>query len=467
MIDDVARIVGERWVLSGGGIPDQYISDATFVTARPDMVVLPADAEQTAAVVGLLYERGVPIVSRGAGTGLSGGAVALTGGAVLSLERLSWVDIDEANMVAEAGAGTITAELHSAASALGLMYPPDPGSVDTCTIGGNIATNAGGPACVKYGVTAEYVLALQVVTHQGELVWVGGRTRKRASGYRLAQLFVGSEGTLGPVTAAALRLIPQPRAVATVIASFADATAAGRCVRAVMGSGIVPSACELIDRSSLDLVADLLPDPSFVGGTILLFETDGEEAGSVQAQAEAIAGIAMEHGGLRSLVGFDETSRGQMWLARRSIGKRLVAKKHHRLPEDLCVPLDRIPQMIDRVEKICAEEGVAYVLFGHAGDGNLHPSLLFESREPDELAKVERAAMKIFSTAQELGGTISAEHGLGATKSAMAASDIPAASLAMMGSIKRTIDPKGLFNPGKVFPPLVAQGLLSHLPGWS
>lgn len=468
IVERLAEIVGPDHAMTAPQALEEFAQDGTFVRRAPDLVVRPGSTEEVAAMVAVLSDAGIPMTCRGAGTGLSGGAVAVAGGAVVALDRLTHLEIDPDSLCAVAGAGVVTADLRSAAAEHHLMYPPDPSSLETCTIGGNIATNAGGPACLKYGVTAEYVMGLTVVLAGGRVLRLGGKTRKRSAGYRLAQLFVGSEGTLGIVTEAVLRLLPMPRERVTALAAFSSVEDAARAVASLLQSGHLPSACELIDRSSLDFVADLLPRrfPNDAAA-VLLLEQDGSDRSPIAADMKDMLRIAESCGAHAAVTDMEEAGRTDLWAARRAIGARLIERRNFRLPEDIAVPIAAIPEMVRRIHEIGRELGVSIALFGHAGDGNLHPSLVFDDRGPETLRRVGEAAARIFRAALDLGGTVSAEHGLGATKRAFAEEELGADALEIMRGMKQLLDPKGLLNPEKVFPSGPADAsFMDSLPGW-
>lgn len=469
ILDSLRRIVGAENVLTDSSALETFSHDATFVSRIPEFVIRPGSTEEVSSVVKLLYGAEIPITTRGAGTGLSGGAVPIEGGAVIALDALTKIEIDAPSMCAVAGAGAITARLQEAAVAQGLMYPPDPASIDTCTIGGNIATNAGGPACLKYGVTGEYVIGLTVVLADGRVLLLGGKARKRSAGYRLAQLFVGSEGTLGIVTEAVLRLVPLPKERATALVAFRTVGDAAEAVAALLAGGHLPAALELIDRSSLEYVADLLPEGfPHEAAAVLLVEQDGSDRHSVTQEILEMVKVAEASSALGSTTDLDGSHRSDMWRARRMIGTRLLERRSYRLSEDIAVPIARIPEMVEQIREISESMGVSVAVFGHAGDGNLHPSLIFDDREPETLRRVEQAAARIFRAALELGGTVSAEHGLGAVKRDFAEEELGTEALEIMRSFKYLLDPKGLLNPGKVFPARSAPdaSFLASLPGW-
>lgn len=354
----LAAIVGSEHVLTHTWQLEEFGHDATFVTASPDLVVRPGTTDEVSAVVAQLWDAGIPITTRGAGTGLSGGAVPLSGGAMISLGRLTGLEIDTGSMCAVAGAGVITAHLQEAAATRGLMYPPDPASVETCTIGGNIATNAGGPACLKYGVTAEYVLGLTVVLADGRVLRLGGKARKKSAGYRLVQLFVGSEGTLGLVTEAVLRLVPLPKERATALVAFRTVGDAAEAVAALLGGGHLPAALELIDRSSLEYVADLLPEGFPHGAAaVLLIEQDGSDRHAVTQEVLEMVKVAEASSALGSMADLDGSRRSEMWRARRMIGTRLLERRSYRLSEDIAVPIAGLVEMVAKIHEIAASTG--------------------------------------------------------------------------------------------------------------
>lgn len=469
LVERLIQVVGKEHVMVRPEDLVEYSTDATFLIHPPHAVVRPANTAEVAAVLSLSNDHGVPVTTRGGGTGLSGGAVPLQGGVVLSTRRLLELEVDPASLTATAGAGVLTGHLATEAAKFGLMYPPDPASLDICTIGGNIATNAGGPSCLKYGVTSEYVQGLEVVLADGRILDLGGKSRKRAAGYRLGQLFVGSEGTLGVVTKATVRLIPMPRHRGTLLAAFRSLNSSAESVTALLQAGHLPAACELIDASSLGFVSDLLPDGFPVdAAAVLLVEQDGSDGSVVKADLAEIRAIFEASGAYALASDAEDAGRIDLWNARRSIGLRLIERRSHRLPEDVGVPIDRIPEMVSAVHDIGAKLGITVALFGHAGDGNLHPSLLFEDRDPSTLKRVAEAVIEIFKTAISLGGTVSAEHGLGANKREFAELDLGADVVGLMRQIKAMLDPKGILNPGKIFPSGIKldAGFMEGLPGW-
>jgi glycolate oxidase len=455
-------IAGYAHVLEGAAAGD-FTHDATFMEHDLLAVVRPATTDEVAEVVRVCAEAGTPVVARGAGTSLVGGPVPLAGGVVLSLDRLQRLEIDVPNTVAVAGAGVITRQLDEAANAHGLMYPPDPASVEMSTIGGNVACNSGGLRCVKYGVTADYVAGLTVVLADGQVLRLGGRLRKRSSGYRLMQLFVGSEGTLGIVTEVIVKLLPLPRHRATAVVSFQTLEAAGAGVSRMLSAGHLPAAVELLDRGSLELVADRLP-AGFGGAgqeAVLVLEQDGSDEALVQLELLRMVELL---DGTDNRVAQSSAERERLWDARRSYGRVLMAMPHFYFAEDVAVPIGTIPEMARRITALAAETGLRIVTVGHVGDGNLHPTILFRE---DQRHLVSATAARIFRDALALGGTISAEHGLGALKRDYAEEEHGPLALELMRQLKRTLDPAGILNPHKVFPEEPADDdFLNRMPGW-
>lgn len=461
LLDELRALVGEAHVVTGEAAQD-YTHDATFMEHDLLAVVRPAGTEEVAAVVAACHRTRTSLVARGSGTSLVGGPVPLEGGVVLSLDRLTRLEIDAANTVAVAGAGVITGQLDQAANAQGLMYPPDPASIDMCSIGGNIACNSGGMRCVKYGVTADYVTGLTVVLADGSVLRLGGKLRKRSSGYRLMQLFVGSEGTLGIVTEAIVKLVPLPRHRATAMVGFRSLEEAGAAVARALGSGHFPAAIELLDRNSMELVAHMLP-PGFEPGleAVLVVELDGNDQEHVAVDLLTMVEVL---DGVDNRIAQSSLERERLWQARREYGKVLMAQRENHFAEDVAVPVAAIPEMLRRVGEIAEDTGVRICTVGHAGDGNLHPSLLFSDEQRPRVGEV---ASRIFRAALDLGGSVSAEHGLGALKRDYAELEHGPLAISLMRGLKGLLDPDGILNPHKVFPEQPAdEAFLDRQPGW-
>ncbi|MDQ6691949.1 MAG: FAD-binding protein [Candidatus Dormibacteraeota bacterium] len=424
--------------------------------------VLPGSTEQVSRVVSLCAESRTPVTSRGAGSGLVGGPVPLAGGVVLSLERMNELHVDAANLMATAGAGVVNGDLDAAAAQHGLMYPPDPASKMISTIGGNVACNSGGPHCLKYGLTSDYVVGLTVVLADGQVLKLGGPVRKRSSGYRMIQLFVGSEGTLGIVTEVVVKLVPRPRHHATAMVGFSTIEDAADAVRRVLQSGHFPAALELMNREALQFVADFLPSgfkPEHEA--VLVIEQDGNDAEQVLLQLAEMVEIL---DGVDNRVAQSEAEREGIWNARRQFGHVLTALRKNVFSEDIAVPISMIPEMVRRFHKLGLKYGISMPTVAHAGDGNLHPTLVFEENQRHLIAPI---AAQIFRDAVELGGTISAEHGLGALKRDFAILEHGPETIAWWKRLKDLFDPEGILNPHKIFPEQPAdEHFLDQQPGW-
>lgn len=431
-----------------------YGYDGTFEDHRPDIVVLPRTTEQVSQIVMLAARERIPVVTRGMGSGLAAASVPFQGGIVLTMTRMNRIlEIDEVNATAHVEAGVVTADLQTAVEKLGLFYPPDPSSIRHSTIGGNIACNAGGPRCLKYGVTGDYMLGLTVVLADGRILHTGGKCIKDVVGYDLTALFTGSEGTLGVITEALLRLTAKPKFARTALVEFAALEDASRTVNAILSAGIVPATLELMDETAIACIEEALHLglPLDVEA-ILLVETDGADEASVLREIESVAAICRASGARQVKVAKGEAERENLWKARRSVSPALARKAPNKLGEDITVPRSAIPEAIRRLKAISARYGLPIVIFGHAGDGNLHPNILFDKRDPQQWAKVERMAAEEFALALELGGTLSGEHGVGVLKRPYMQQALGPVSLEVQKRIKAALDPVNILNPGKVFP---------------
>ena len=363
------------------------------------------------------------------------------------------LEIDEVNHVAVVEPGVITADLQAAVEKRGLFYPPDPSSLRQSAIGGNVAENAGGSRCLKYGVTTDYVQALQVVLPTGEIIRTGGKMVKNVTGYNLRALFTGAEGTLGTVTEITLRLIPKPKFARTALITFPRIDDAARAVTAIIQAGVTPTSIELIDRLTMECIEDYakigLP---LEAEAVLLIGVDGNFESVLMAELESIAEVTRAQGASDVRIARDDKESDQFWAARRAISPALARRRPHKLGEDISIPRSAIPAMVARVREIAARNRLPIPLFGHAGDGNLHPNILCDRSDPEEMARVTRAAREIFEAAIELGGTLSGEHGIGLLKKQFMELDLGSDQIALMRRIKAAFDPAGLMNPGKLFP---------------
>ena len=429
---------------------DAAATDDSGLAARPAAVFFPKTADEIARLLRLAGRYGFPVTPRGAGTGLVGGALAVRGGVVVATTAMNRIlAVDTANLCAVVEPGVITKTLRDAAKSQGLFYPPDPASLATCTVGGNAATNAGGPACVKYGVTRDYVLGLSAVLPDGETLKTGVATRKGVVGYDLTGVFVGSEGTLGVITELTVKLIPHPRDTRAVAALFPDARTAVAAVSAVMTSGVSPSAVELMDRACLGLVAELLPFELPEGeAALLLLEADGDpdQAGRDIARIEA---VCRDSKATAVLPAPDEARRDTLWEIRRQISTRIHESAPVYLSEDVVVPISRIPDLIDELPELGRRFDLAVYAFGHAGDGNIHVNI---TGGPGSRERTVRLAEALIAVVLRLGGTMSGEHGIGMAKRPFIGMELSPRSLALQQGLKDLFDPAGIMNPGKVLP---------------
>ena len=430
-----------------------YSYDATNQKFLPDAVVFPKSAEEISLILKLANKDAFPVIPRGAGSGFSGGSLPVEGGVVVSLERMNKIlKIDTDNLVAIVEPGVVTGDFQEEAEKLGLFYPPDPSSLKFCTIGGNIAECAGGPRAVKYGVTKDYVLGLEVVLPTGEIINTGVQTAKGVVGYDLTKLMVGSEGTLGIVTKAVLKLLPLPEATKTMFAVFSDMRDAANTVSKIISSKIIPSTLEFMDKESIGCVAGYLP-PDLSGSidAALLIEVDGDKD-LIEKEALLIRGICMESSATDVRIARNRQEAKTLWQARRAISPALARLKPNKINEDIVVPRSKIPDAIIGVREIAKKYNLTNANFGHAGDGNIHVNIMIDKSLKDELNRAEEAVKEIFELVISLGGTISGEHGIGTTKMPYIKMELSQSAIDVMKKIKQVLDPKGILNPGKIFP---------------
>jgi glycolate oxidase len=422
----------------------------------PECAVLVESTEQAAAVLRLCLEHRVPVTPRGAGSGMCGGALPIAGGVVLSTERMKRIkEIDAGDLVAVVEPGVVTGRLQEEVEAQGLFYPPDPASLEYCSIGGNASTNAGGPRAFKYGVTREYILGLEVVLMGGETLRCGRRTAKGVTGYDLVAGFVGTEGTFGVITELVVKLLPNPPAATTILGVFSSVPAAGAAISALLRDGLRPRVLELADKHSIDHIREKsryrFPPNA---GAIVLLELDGEPD-TMSILMEKVGLRCDELGALDVLAATEPAERAAVWQARRLISPSLKEAYRIKVNEDVCVPRGRIVEMLARVDRVSAETGIATAVFGHAGDGNLHCNLLSneDPADPAVRAKMWAAAERIFRHTIELGGTLSGEHGIGLTKRDYVHLEQSEPVIEWQRKWKLMWDPNNLLNPGKKIPP--------------
>ncbi|MCI0474990.1 MAG: FAD-binding protein [Anaerolineales bacterium] len=453
-LKEFERIVGRENVLTSPEDLVAFSYDGTSVEHRPEAVVLPESTEQVSRVMQICAREKIAVTPRGMGSGLAAAAVPVTGGISLCLTRMNRVlNLDTANMIAWVEAGVVTADLQTQVEALELFYPPDPSSIKHSTIGGNVACNAGGPRCLKYGVTGDYVMGLTVVLADGRVIHTGGKVIKNVTAYDLNSLFIGSEGTLGVVTQVLLKLIPKPKFARTAMAVYPKLESASATVNAVLLAGILPATMELMDDTTIGTLEEYLhlglPTDA---AAILIIEADGGDEATIAQEIETIAQVCRASGASDVRVAATETERNDLWRGRRSVSPSLARRRPNKLGEDISVPRAAIPDAIRRIKSVSQEYNLPIAVFGHAGDGNLHPNILYDKRDADETRRVEQASQAIFRIAVELGGTLSGEHGVGVLKLPYLEMAVEPVAIELMRGLKRVLDPQGILNPGKKFP---------------
>jgi glycolate oxidase subunit GlcD len=450
---ELRALLGDGSVLPGD--TTRYLHDATElegVRGRAAAVVLPADESELARAMAWCYRHDVPMVPRGGGTGFAGGCVPLDGEVVLATERLrSGASVDAGEWRMRVPAGLTTTDVRRLARENGLYYPVDPGSSEQCLIGGNIATNAGGPHAFKYGVTRSWVTGLRALLPDGEAIEVGGPTRKDVAGYDLVSLLTGSEGTLAVITSAWLRLVPAPEAAAPLLAAYPDAEAGCEAIAYVLASGVVPAAVEFLDAGALAAAAGAFPGELPDGaGFAVIVEADGDEEGVTRELAELRA--ALEEGALALVEPRGRREIEDFWRWRDGVALSVAAVHGGKMSEDIAVPLERLREAVEGTIAIGAKHGLDACSWGHAGDGNLHSTFMLNPRDPEQVERARAAAGELFALARELGGTVTGEHGLGWLKRDQLHRQWPEAAVRLQRELKALFDPKGLLNPGKKEP---------------
>ncbi len=430
-----------------------YGFDSSIVdSGMAHAVAWPKSTEDVVKIVKCAAEQDLKIIPRGAGTGMAGASVPdREDSIILSFEKMrKIIDIDLDNMTAVVEPGTINGRLQRELERQGFFYPPDPASLNICTIGGNVATNAGGPRAVKYGVTRDYVLELEAVLPDGSLVTLGGNTYKRVVGYDLKQLLIGAEGTLAIVTKIRLKILPQPEDVTTLLVQFKDVEAAGHAVSKIISSRIIPRTMEFLDSSAIRAVEQYKPTGLPTGvEALLLIELDGHTA-TIQKEAEKVVAVCRDLGG-EAAVAADKLAREKLWDARRSISPALYHLKPNKINEDIVVPRGKIAFVLNSLRQLSEESGIMIVSFGHAGDGNIHVNVMADKNNAEEYSKGQALIRKIFEITLSAGGSISGEHGIGLAKLPYINMEIKDREMQLMKDIKRIIDPGNIMNPGKVF----------------
>ncbi|WP_338599106.1 FAD-binding oxidoreductase [Desulfoferula mesophila] len=428
-----------------------YSYDGSDHNHRPEAAAFPADTAQISLIMQLANERRFPVVPRGAGTSMTGSAVPIKGGLVLDLVRMNRIlEIRIPDRQVMVQPGVVYAALQKALAPSGFCFPPDPASGKVCTLGGNVATNAGGIRGAKYGVTRDYVLALEVVLPDGRVVHTGSKCMKSSSGLDLTRMFVGSEGVLGIITEITLKINPKPQASCTAIASFATLQQAGQAVTDVMCSGILPSVLEIMEENTIRVLRENakadLPDVK----ALLLVETDGYTEAEAAYGMEKVVAAFQANGADTISRAKDKQESEKLWTIRRAVGSTSGSLRPNNLSEDVTVPISKVPQLLEGIQKIMQGQPYPFVIFGHAGDGNLHPKIMFDGSDPQQVREVHLLADKVFQLTCDLEGTLSGEHGIGLAKAPYMNLEHEPLAMDLMRLLKRTLDPNNVLNPGKM-----------------
>ncbi len=453
LIQELRAIVGPENIATEKQDLICYGYDATQMEFLPSAVVHPANAEETAAVLRLANQRRFPVFPRGAGSGFTGGALPKAGGVVLVTTRMNKIlRIDTENLIAEVEPGVVTEEFQKAVEKLGLFYPPDPASLKFSTLGGNVAENAGGPRCVKYGVTKDFVMGLELVLPTGEIIRTGTETYKAVVGYDLTRLLCGSEGTLGIITKIIFKLLPLPEAKKTMLTIFDSIDGAAQAVSTIIGAKIIPTTLEFMDYATLQCVEkrfNLGVPPE--GRAVLLIEVDGDRE-LIEKQAARIHDLIKPLGLVQFRAAQDNAESEALWKVRRLVSPSLRDVNPHKFNEDIVVPRSKVPVVIRQIEKIQQKYDIPIVNFGHAGDGNIHVNVMINKEVPGQEEKAEAALKEIFQAALDLNGTMSGEHGVGLAKQPYIEMELNPVQIRTMQCIKLALDPNNILNPGKIFP---------------
>ena len=429
-----------------------YAYDATGHAYMPDAILFPQNTNEVSRILKTANEDRFFVTPRGSGSGMTGGSLAVNGGIVLVMTRFSRIHhIDKDNLIAHVEPGLVTGSFHRAVEKEGLFYPPDPSSSEFSTLGGNLAECAGGPRALKYGVTRDYVLGVEAVTPTGEIITTGTQTTKGVVGYDLTRLLIGSEGTLGVITRMTLRLLPLPEAIRTMSAVFAQVETAAETVSEIIRRSIIPRTIEFMDKASIRCVENHLKiGLPTEADALLIIEVDGKSR-DIDMTIEELKTICISRGANRVDIARSQEEVERLWKARKSISPTLFQYGPDKLNEDIVVPRSKIPDMVRMINRLRVETGLMIVTFGHFGDGNIHFNIMLDKKNKGALKKANAALETLFDYTLELGGTISGEHGIGITKTPYMAKEIGPVELMLMKKIKKTFDPNGILNPGKIF----------------
>lgn len=453
----LCAIVGSENVLDSNIDCFGYSYDSSFVPLlpanKPELVVRPLTTAEVSAVMAVANAHDIPVTPRGAASGRTGGSIPLSGGISLVLDRMTNIlEFDEKNMMITVEPGVRTIDLYNYCADRGMFYPPDPASWKFSTIGGNVAENAGGMRAVKYGVTTNYVMGLEVVLADGTIINTGGKAIKNVTGYNLTSLFTGSEGTLGVVTKILLRLIPMPKARNTLQLMFPSLDDACATIHRMLQSGVVPAAAEIMDKISIQAVARMRKldiDPAVEACVVI--EIDGDDDQELDKMAKQIDEIAQAFHVIQVRIAATPQEAEDIWAIRRGLSPAVGAMAPNRLGEDISVPRDAFPEVVRRIRGIAEKYNLTIAVYGHAGDGNLHPSVLCDLSKPEEAERVHKAVDEIFAAALAVGGTLSGEHGIGITKRDYIENALGEGGVRSLKAIKQALDPKGILNPGKIW----------------
>jgi glycolate oxidase len=453
IIKKLQNCVGKEHLLTAAEELACYSFDASSQNFIPEAVALPDSTAQISTLLTLADQYGFPVIPRGAGSGMTGGALPVKGGLVIVFSRMNRIiEVDVDNMIAVVEPGVITGELQAELKKNQLMYPPDPASLKFCSIGGNAAECAGGPSAVKYGVTRDYIIGLEVVLPCGEIMKTGVRTEKGVVGYDLTHLLIGSEGTLAVFTKLILRLLPLPEAKTTFLLSFPSLAEATGLVAKIMSAGLIPCTLEYMDKTAVQVVRDRMTiAPPEDTAALLLIEFDGSKQ-AVKEQTRQFTTFVSKKENYTLRRAANEQETADLWLARRSISPATLSIRPHKISEDVVVPRAKIPELVAFTDQLADELDLIILTFGHAGDGNIHVNIMIDKHNEQEYARGTRAKQKLFEFVIKLGGTISGEHGIGTTKSEFISLELDKTSLSIMKRLKTLFDPNNILNPGKIFP---------------
>ena len=449
---DLRNIVGKTYCSNAKEDLVCYGYDATALSFLPDAIVFPEKTSQVASIFRLADRDNFNVIPRGSGSGMTGGSLPINGGVVIIMTRFNRIHkIDTDNLVAYVEPGVITGHFHRAVEKEGLFYPPDPASSEFCTLGGNMAECAGGPSAVKYGVTRDYVLGLEVVLPTGEIIKTGVKTAKGVVGYDLTRLFIGSEGTLGIITRMTLRLLPLPKEIRTMTAVFDVIDKAAETVSEIIRRSIIPRTIEFMDNASIRCAEDHLKIGLPVEAqAMLLIEVDGSQD-ETDREIKKLKKLCESIGAKRVKIAETKEEAANLWKARKAVSPALFKYGPDKINEDIVVPRSKIPEMVKKIDALKTETGLIMASFGHAGDGNIHFNIMLDKKDKTQLKKAEDAVEELFDYTLKLGGTISGEHGIGVTKAPYMGKEIGPVELDLMKKIKKVFDPKGVLNPGKIF----------------